>query len=35
MTGLRYKGEQVAAWREELEAVKQALYPPATDRSCR
>jgi hypothetical protein len=32
---LQYPGEQVAAWREELEAVKQAVYPPLTDRQRR
>src|SRR5262249_11103192 len=26
---LRYRGEKIAAWREELEAVKGAVYPPA------
>jgi hypothetical protein len=25
---LRYRGERIAAWREELEAVKGAVYPP-------
>jgi len=27
-SGMVYKGEQVAAWRQELEAVKKARYPP-------
>jgi hypothetical protein len=25
---LRYRGVQIEAWRQELEAVKQAVYPP-------
>ncbi len=27
-SGIVYRGEKVAAWRRELEAVKQAAYPP-------
>jgi hypothetical protein len=30
---LRYRGEQIEAWRQELEAVKQAVYPPGRART--
>lgn len=28
---LRYKGERISAWRQELEAVNRAVYPPRSE----
>lgn len=32
---LRFQGERISAWREELEAVQRAVYPPGRKPSCR